>query len=723
VLGLAGPATALFTLSAWGGVPLARPVAFSAVALVVVAGSWRGWRHRRAVLGGVRARRRAIIVAEATVLLAFGAALALRAANPDLWHPNRSGEKPFELAVLTAVLRTDGVPPYDAWFSGGVLNYYYGGYLLLLAPARVLASAPGLTLNIGVAVFAGAAAGAASSAGALLSAGWRAAGHAGRRAWAGAVGGAAALATANVAVAREAWRHRRDGTAFDWWAVSRLVPGTTDITEFPAWTFLFGDLHPHLMSTALVLTMLVVLVVTFRTVTGTFGLVRVVTMGLLVGMLIGLVRATNTWDFPIALGGTVAALAGARFVGASWQRCAVAGGATVFVAFGVWRPYSDRGQVFDQGFQAALTHTPWESWALQWGWLAGVTVIVAGPLVLAGLRGSRPMRIAGGWSPPAGLVAVGGLVITAVGGLLVWPWAEVLVTTLALAAACGWSAWRQRGEPHGLAFAALAVGWAIQSGVELVTVRNDIGRQNTVFKFWYESWLLLAVASAAIVAVQITQGRRRTRRLGAAVAMSVVALAVTFWALATPTRVGDRLSNGGWSLDGELYLTEPGDGAVTAYAGMTFAPADDLAMIRWIRANIAGGAVVAEAAGDDYQWTSRVSWLTGLPTPVGWRFHESQQRRAFGPAVDRRYADLKLLYTTTSRVEIARVLATYDVSYVVVGTVERALDTPVSASILRRFECLDIQYDDGASYVAAVDGSCVYRIWRDALVAEVSRAE
>ena len=60
--------------------------------------------------------------------------MLLRAANPDLWHPYRGGEKPFELSMFTAVLRTRTLPPYDPWFSGGTLNYHYGGYLLLSVP-------------------------------------------------------------------------------------------------------------------------------------------------------------------------------------------------------------------------------------------------------------------------------------------------------------------------------------------------------------------------------------------------------------------------------------------------------------------------------------------------------------------------------------------------------------------------------------------------------------
>jgi YYY domain-containing protein len=647
--------------------------------------------------------------------------LALRAANPDLWHPSRSGEKPFEMAVLTAVLRSDGVPPYDAWFSGGVLNYYYGGYLLLLAPARLLATAPGLTLNIGVAVFAGAAAGAAASAGALLTTGMRGARRSERRSWLGALAAVGTLAGANVAVAGETWRHWRQDGPFDWWSVSRVVPGRNDITEFPAWTFVFADLHPHLMSTALVATMVVVVAVVFQTVAGPGGLAGVAAAGLLAGALVGLVRATNTWDFPLAAGGVLAGVLAPRLWGAAWRRCAVAGVAASVTALGLWRPYVVRGQVFDSGVQRAVMHTPWASWATQFGWFAALTAVVVGPpLALAAWR-SSPVRVARRWRLAAGVLGAGGTGLIAAGALLVWPWAWVLITTLALASACAWAAWQRRRAVGGLALAVTAAGWAIQAGVELVTVRNDIGRQNTVFKFWYQSWVLLAVGLAAVLVVHLTGRAWRPARWAAgALATGGAALALAFWALAVPARVDDRVSNGGWTLDGERYLSDPGEGASAGYQGATFRPADDWVLVEWLRGNVAGG-VVAEAAGDDYQWTSRVAWLTGLPTPAGWRFHESQQRRAYGVTVDRRHSDLALLYTTTEPAEIARILASYTVAYVVVGTVERALASPESSAALSGFECLSVVFEHGQSYVASVDRACAYGVWRDALVAELAQ--
>ncbi|MEO6122191.1 MAG: hypothetical protein ABIR32_00675, partial [Ilumatobacteraceae bacterium] len=268
-------------------------------------------------------------------------------------------------------------------------------------------------------------------------------------------------------------------------------------------------------------------------------------------------------------------------------------------------------------------------------------------------------------------------------------------------------------------------GWVIPAGVEMLTVSNDLGRQNSVFKFWFESWIVLAIGSAVVIAEQATLHRGSIhvwpRRTAAVLVAGAALLTVSFWSLAAPPRIDDRVSSGGLTLDGEQYLRD--DPPLTKPADdQTFALADDLPLVEWLRSNVHGIHVVAEAPGKDYEWTGRIAWLTGLATPIGWPYHESQQKRPLAAVVDTRVDDLTRLYTTTDAVEMARVLTRYSVKYVVFGTQERVLASPASADALRSFTCLhivvsgpdttaaDTEFDRGDLFVATVDRDCVNRL-------------
>ncbi len=267
--------------------------------------------------------RRHILISEMVFLVGLGGFAIIRAYNPDLWHPIWGGEKPMEFAFFNAILRSPVMPPYTPFFSDGYINYYYYGLYLVSLPTRITGIAPAIAFNLIIpTLFAQTLTGSYAIVAQLTG-----------RARYGLVGAVLVAVAGNTASAVQAgWsRGLRPVTAYlfnpdspwsfwervqnlgaalgDWYiGPSRVVtePAFT-INEFPFWSFLFADLHPHLI--ALPITLLVIALL-YQVCAGRLTLL----LALFIAFALGTLAVSNSWDFP-----TYAILAGLVMVGRAWR--------------------------------------------------------------------------------------------------------------------------------------------------------------------------------------------------------------------------------------------------------------------------------------------------------------------------------------------------------------------------------------------------------------------
>ena len=709
VVGLLLVTWVVWWISSMRVLPFTRSAIAVAVA-IVGAGAVAIVVHQRVELvTWIRARWRLLLVEEAVFWTLFGLALFVRWSNPDLWHDVRGGEKPMDFAYLNAVAKSESFPPFDPWFAGGQMNYYYYGFVQIAALAKLVGLPPAVAYNLAIPTLVALLGSAVFCAGLGFASSTSV-----RRRTAVAV---ATLATLLAAVLGNLGELRVLRSALDrsipveWWfwnPTRVIAPGPGEpgpITEFPAFTYIYGDLHAHAMALPLAALAVALVVAVVREPAGKgWPWTR---LGLL-GLVLGALWVTNTWDFPTYLllaccGLTLAALPRLR----SWRGLASLATAGLFVAgvaYAAFLPFHLR---YDAVFQGVEHWRGSRTGLSDYLIIHGVFLftIVSGLLVrlayerdlgsvarsfrlglrtwdrvrrrrqlcAAIVRQTTLQRIGAAAVPLALLVAA------ALALLGHWPAASAVV--VGLLAVLAWPVARGGGArplDHAvlrLVLVLVLIGLALTVAVEYAVVQNiDIGRVNTVFKLYLQVWILWALAAAACAGLVWRRLPRMRPAVGETwrVAFGVLlAVATLYPLLAARAKIDDRLdSTAGRTLDGAAFMRT----AVHSENGAEMQLGYDHEAIAWMQQNVDGSPVVMEANTTPtlYGWQGRYSIHTGNPSIVGWDYHQRQQRPAQSEEVQERVADVQSAYRTADPALAHEILSRYGASYVVVGPLERA---------------------------------------------------
>jgi uncharacterized membrane protein len=119
----------------------------------------------------------------------------------------------------------------------------------------------------------------------------------------------------------------------------------------------------------------------------------------------------------------------------------------------------------------------------------------------------------------------------------------------------------------------------------------------------------------------------------------------------------------------------------TAFMETTM-PDDDQA-IGWLNENVNGIQVVLEANGDSYTDYQRVSVMTGLVSPLGWRSHEWLWK-GDSSLLDARALDIETIYTSFDEEEVLALIDKYHISYIYVGKLEQEKYETINHELLKK---------------------------------------
>ncbi|HLB48496.1 MAG TPA: DUF2298 domain-containing protein, partial [Anaerolineales bacterium] len=336
------------------------------VVLLTCLGGLVALRNWAALSNFTRSRRNYILLVEAFTLALFLFFLWIRWLNPDLWHPWLGGEKPADYSFFQSAIRSVYFPPYDPWLAGRYVNYYYYSFVLAAVPTKLLGIVPAVAYNLALpTLFAFAGIGAfcaaynlAAEAALTSSNENRSVGLIGmlrdgvitnRAVVAGLAATVMMVLLGNFYQIRQLWRYLPEAAdppapygenvienTFNvlggGWRVltgQAELPGEkgrwyfgpsrailhdgpdTPITEFPLFSFLYADLHPHLVSMSLMLAALAWMMSLAFSARETgenadappgagrrWALFEAALFWFVGGLIVGALQPTHTWDYP-----------------------------------------------------------------------------------------------------------------------------------------------------------------------------------------------------------------------------------------------------------------------------------------------------------------------------------------------------------------------------------------------------------------------------------------
>ncbi len=501
-----------------------------------------------------------------------------------------------------------------------------------------------------------------------------------------------------------------------WWRATRVIDTLGEngqsldytITEFPFFSFLLGDLHGHVLSLPFTLLFLSFALNLFLSAEPpAFSWLRRYPWDAAgIVMSLGVLAFINAPDFPVYSGILAALLVAKRY---SYQ---------MSLPSAEDLPPMVRGR---RALAQSFYHT-----ALLWGPLLVVSVVLFLPFYLnfssqvTGILpvfgpGTRPflflvvmgLPVLLGLGllarqyyelprqpAPAHVPAIVLLLTLAAMPLLLWLaavmiWgnffpesvpglsgviARVLTTTplLLLAALAGYGILlrgdRQRDDALTFALLLLAAAAYLLAGAELFRLSDFFGnRMNTVFKVYYQVWLLLGIVGSFSLYYCLMRPRPRPRPRWAKVSRYAwLAGAAMLLSVALYYPAGAALERSGLFREGHTFR----DNTLDGLAYVRDSRSGEYEAIVWLRDEAEPGWIV-EAAGDDYSEDSRISAATGRPTVLGWKGHEHQWR---GDTVlfERREQDIAQIYQTSDPDRLRFLMAEYNIRYIYLGHRERA---------------------------------------------------
>ena len=681
------------------------------------------FKNKTEVTNFVKNEWRVILFSEVLFLVVLCIWLIYRLYDPSI----NTTEKPMDFAFLNAVINTNSFPPNDPWLIGNNITYYYFGYLIMGTLALVAGISASIAYNLSLALVA--ALSATAIFGLVLNLAWD---HKHNLREAMAVGlfasfvligignleGILEWLTRVMGLGSEAFLSYLDidglkQTATSptfypnslpadhmwWWRATRVIGLISDgynldftITEFPFFSALLGDLHPHYIVIPFLITCVALAFAIYKSnmliyvQPGYRWILNTLPNSIMISICLGSLGFLNTWVLPtglillfssIVFRGYIARKAASKSLQVNATLITVYVSLVVLAgSFIAYLPFYLSLQPQISGIRILSTFVvPGHDYRygtrpaqcfLIWGLFALLVMPILLKPLMKSCKTALLLLLVGLiyflYCIVASPFIVLGLIITP----LVFGLCLAFILTL-------WTTFKgiKNSEESGLIFVGilLAISIGLIIGPEILYVDDYFPRRmNTIFKLYYQAWVLLSVVGSLslIYCLQVVTKPtllKTVSRYSWFAGVIVLTIGSFYYVPASMTSKSEHFGLGYPTLNGLAYI-----GVNT----------EEYMALQWLQSNVRTDEGVLEAISESYggltgdQRGNRVSSSTGIPTILGWPGHELQWR---GSSVnfDYRRGAVDTIYEGKDINLALELLDEFQVQYVYVGSLEKEI--------------------------------------------------
>ncbi len=593
----------------------------------------------------------------------------IKSFNPDLWHPYRGGEKPMEFAYINAILNSNYMPPYDPWFSGGVQNYYYFGFFIFSFLINISQISPFIGFNLSIATLFAMSITSLYGLSKILSK---------KSMLLPFIMIFSTIIFGNfqslLQVLKWSWGDKVFNIfKIDFWQPSRIISNSEgyEITEFPYFSFIFSDLHPHLISIPITILGINFLISSFHKKNYKLASLYkfLIPVSLVNSFILGTLWVTNTWSVPLQI--FLSFLLSLLFfnykkdVLSSLKYSLSFTITCVVIAYILFMPFHINFSSPFSGFELSIYTTKLKDF-IEIYYFGVFILLVFLFISILDFYKSKKYEI----NTTIYLFITPIIISTGIYFLTQQLLLSILIFLIILLII---SLFNTNKETHSGFYTRqiillLISSFGIALFVELFTLKNDIGRMNTFFKFHLQVWILLSISSSYLF-IKILQELKTNlvKNIFIFIITILSLIGLIYPILGTLDRTKDRFISTRLSLDGSLY------GSYATYNSPKgkIVLKDDFEAIFWMKENLNQTVIIAEGLSPLYSWSNRFSIYSGFPSVIGWDWHQTQQREYNRSLINERKNDINELYSSDYIDTKLKIINKYDIDLIIIGTLEK----------------------------------------------------